>query len=81
MFEQTIAKWGNSLAIRIPSTLIKKLNLKEGISVEIDSFEGNIIIKPKRRNKYTLDELLEGMTANHFHGEIETGEPVGNEIW
>lgn len=36
MFAQTIAKWGNSLAVRIPSTLAKKLNLKEGTSVEID---------------------------------------------
>ncbi len=30
-----VAKWGNSLAIRIPAAIIKALDLKEGDDVEI----------------------------------------------
>jgi antitoxin MazE len=30
-----VAKWGNSLAVRLPATVVKALNLKEGDQVEI----------------------------------------------
>ena len=81
MLEQNITKWGDTLVVKIPISLAMKTNLKEGSNVEIDIIEGNIIIKPKIRNKYTLEFLLEGMTADNFHREIETGGSVGNEIW
>jgi antitoxin MazE len=31
-----IAKWGNSLAVRLPAALIKEMNLREGEEVNID---------------------------------------------
>jgi antitoxin component of MazEF toxin-antitoxin module len=36
---------------------------------------------PLQRKKYTLEELLDGMTPEHFHPEIPTGSPVGNELF
>jgi antitoxin MazE len=30
-----VSKWGNSLAIRLPSSVVEALNLKEGDSIEI----------------------------------------------
>jgi antitoxin MazE len=30
-----VAKWGNSLAVRLPSTVVEALNLKEGDQIEI----------------------------------------------
>ena len=30
-----ISKWGNSLAVRLPSEVVKALNLKEGDQIEI----------------------------------------------
>jgi antitoxin MazE len=30
-----VAKWGNSLAVRLPSTVVKALDLKEGDRIEI----------------------------------------------
>lgn len=77
-----ISKWGNSLAVRIPKSIAEQLQLSEGSSISIDIVEKNIIIKPtSKRKKYTLEELLEGMTPEHFHPEIDTGLPVGNEQW
>ncbi|MCP2727699.1 AbrB/MazE/SpoVT family DNA-binding domain-containing protein [Limnofasciculus baicalensis] len=76
-----ITKWGNSFAIRIPNSLAEQLQLSEGVSVSISVSDGNLIIAPQRRKKYTLDELLTGMTAEHFHGETDTGMPVGREVW
>jgi antitoxin MazE len=31
-----LAKWGNSLAVRIPAALIAQMNLREGDEVEVD---------------------------------------------
>jgi antitoxin MazE len=30
-----VSKWGNSLAVRLPSTVVELLNLKEGDDIEI----------------------------------------------
>jgi antitoxin MazE len=30
-----VAKWGNSLAVRLPATVVEALGLKEGDSIEI----------------------------------------------
>lgn len=77
-----VSKWGNSLAVRIPKAIAEQLKLQEGSEISIDVVEHNIIIKPtKKRKKYTLDELLEGMTPEHFHPETDTGLAVGNEQW
>ncbi|MBX9256806.1 AbrB/MazE/SpoVT family DNA-binding domain-containing protein [Desmonostoc muscorum CCALA 125] len=76
-----IAKWGNSLAIRIPRSVAEQLHITEGTAINF-SVEGNsIVITPQKRKKYTLDELLEGMTPDKFHPEFDTGNTVGNEDW
>jgi antitoxin MazE len=76
-----VAKWGNSLAIRIPKAISEQASITEGTSIDI-TVEGNsIIVTPRKRKKYTLDELLEGMTPDKFHPEFETGNVVGNEHW
>jgi antitoxin MazE len=76
-----VAKWGNSLAIRIPKSVAEQAHVTEGTGIDF-SVEGNsIIITPQKRRKYTLDELLEGMTPDNFHPEFETGNAVGNEDW
>ena len=33
--ELQIGKWGNSLALRLPSTVVKKMHLREGAKVEL----------------------------------------------
>ncbi len=76
-----VAKWGNSLAIRIPKSIAEQVQLTEGVAINL-TLEGNsIVITPQKRKKYTLDELLEGMTPDKFHPEFETGNAVGNEHW
>lgn len=42
-----VAKWGNSLAVRLPSECIKATGLKEGDSVEAEiGLAGDIILTP-----------------------------------
>ncbi|MGG6267403.1 AbrB/MazE/SpoVT family DNA-binding domain-containing protein [Leptolyngbya sp. AN03gr2] len=77
----TVAKWGNSLAIRIPQNLAKELQISEGAEIEISAIDGNLVVKPRKRKGYSLDELLEGITPENLHAAVDFGEPVGNEVW
>ena len=77
----TIAKWGNSLAIRIPQNLAKEINLAEGSEVKLVLINGKLTIEPITRRRYSLDELIEAITPENVHTEIDTGVAVGNEIW
>jgi antitoxin MazE len=77
----TVAKWGNSLAVRIPQNVAKEINLAEGIELDMTVVEGTLVIKPKHRKRYSLDELIQGITPENIHGEIDSGIAVGNEIW
>jgi antitoxin MazE len=76
--ETVINKWGNSLAVRIPSSFAQEINLIEGSKVEIVMEGGKIII---RRPHYTLEELLMLITPDNLHSETRTNTPVGNEEW
>jgi len=76
-----IQKWGNSLALRIPKTLADETGLGTNSPVEIRVVDGEIHIVPVQEPRYELDALLEDVTQENLHNEIDTGPPTGNEVW
>ena len=76
-----IAQWGNSLGIRIPKHIVEKAQLVEGMDIEISNEGNKLILTPRRTQKSTLEELLEGMTEENLHSEVDWGEPMGREQW
>lgn len=77
----SIKKWGNSLAIRIPSSVVQDLALSENSSVLITSNGVIATIQPQKRKKVTLNELVAAITPDNIHNEVDWGRPVGKEIW
>ena len=77
----TIQKWGNSLALRIPSSLAKDVHLHQGSVVEVAVMEGKMVVKPRRQHKYSLSQLLKDITKENFHSEHDWGGVVGLEAW
>ena len=78
--ETQIGKWGNSLAVRIPSAFVREARLDEGMTVELNVADGRIVITPLRR-RYSLEQLVGGITEENRHAETDWGEPVGKETW
>ncbi len=77
-------KWGNSLALRVPSAFAKEVGATEGKPAEMTVEDGALIIKivkPKRRRRYRVENLIERITKENRHPATEWGPPVGNEIW
>jgi antitoxin MazE len=75
-----IAKWGNSLGVRIPKAVAKKVGLDEGADVEVKISGRNLVLAPARR-EYSLNELVVRIRPKNRHGETGWGAPVGNENW
>ena len=73
----TIKKWGNSLAVRIPSVVDQDLGLSENSMIQISSDGGVATIKPKISKKVSLRELVDGITSDNRHQEVDWGKPVG----
>jgi len=76
-----IQKWGNSLALRIPSSIAKQLGIQLNSLVNIDESGEKIIVEPIKKPKYKLADLLSGINENNIHEEQSFGATVGKEIW
>ena len=75
-----VGKWGNSLAVRIPGTYAKELDLQEGAEMEVTRVKDGLLLK-RRTREYTLEALLAKITPENIHGETDWGPPVGKEAW
>jgi len=76
-----IQKWGNSLAIRIPKSFAKHIKIDQGSFLDLTTEDGKIVAKPIEDREYTLEQLLDGVTEENLHKEINSGNAVGKEIW
>ncbi|MDR2124985.1 MAG: AbrB/MazE/SpoVT family DNA-binding domain-containing protein [Desulfovibrio sp.] len=80
--QTTVSQWGNSLAIRLPRSLATELTLKRGTEVELHLEEGGFrVTVPSHPPKSSLYELLEGITPDNTHREIDWGSAQGKEAW
>jgi antitoxin MazE len=79
--QTTIQQWGNSLALRIPKAFAQQTKVKKGSRVNLTLENGRVIMKPIRRRKYTLQELVSKITPQNRHPETDWGPPQGKEIW
>jgi antitoxin MazE len=76
-----VAKWGNSLALRIPSAFAREISLREGTPVDISVANGELLVRPvDGSHVYDLEQLLKEITEENRHGEVATGGSVGNEF-
>ena len=75
-----VAKWGNSLAVRLPRHVAEGANLTEGAAVELSVRDGAVVVTPVRK-KYKLEDLLAQMPAKARHKETDWGQPQGDEVW
>ncbi len=76
-----IQRWGNSLAVRIPRAFAAETRIRDGSEVELSLKGGALVVRPVRRTKLALNDLLKKVTSSNRHDEVATGEAVGQEVW
>lgn len=77
----SIAKWGNSLALRLPSHIAKASRLEEGVTVTVEVQEGGSIIVTPTRKRFKLSELLAKHPDRTESAEVDWGQSKGEEAW
>lgn len=73
-----VAKWGNSLGVRIPREIADRAGMSEGSDIDIQAKGERVIITPARR-RYRLNGLLKGMTPRAIHEVFDWGPDRGRE--
>jgi antitoxin MazE len=68
-----VAKWGNSLAVRLPKDLVRELGLQEGDQIDLVKDEG--VVKVRRLAR--ADEVLAGLRA--FRGKLPSSERLSRD--
>ena len=76
--QAVVQKWGNSLGFRIPSMWAKDNEIKNGSKVEVIAEKGKMIILPQKKS---LEDMMNLVTEENLHSEIETFEAVGKDEW
>ncbi|MCC7495196.1 MAG: antitoxin MazE [Fimbriimonadaceae bacterium] len=75
------ARWGHSLADRIPKSLADACGLQLGMTVDLELRDGAVELRPVARRTPSLAELVNAITADNRHDETDWGEPCGGEVW
>ncbi|MBL3610604.1 AbrB/MazE/SpoVT family DNA-binding domain-containing protein [Rhodovulum sulfidophilum] len=69
-----IARWGNSLAVRLPADLVRTLGLREGDRIELEpSGEGRLALSRHPR----ADEVLSGL--RRFRGRLASEDRLSRD--
>ena len=70
-----------NLTLTIPSAIANAIPMTPNSEIIFEISNGTLILKAQEKNEYTLDELLAGITPENCHGELDWGNPVGQEQW
>jgi antitoxin MazE len=78
MPSQTLKKWGNSPAVRLPVGIMEAAKLHLNQEVEARVKDGRVIIEPVTP-QYVLDDLISDICQENLHTEMNFGVPQGKE--
>ncbi|MDO5758694.1 MAG: AbrB/MazE/SpoVT family DNA-binding domain-containing protein [Rhodobacterales bacterium] len=68
-----VARWGNSLAVRLPAELVRELGLKEGDQIDLVKDEGTLRVQRQPR----ADEVLHRL--RRFRGTLPAAERLSRD--
>jgi antitoxin ChpS len=84
MTSVTLRNLGGSVVMAVPKKILDLVDLNAGSKVDLSVENGRLIVDPRKKPKYTLDELLSrcrpsDLKANRKDRAWLRGGPVGKE--
>ena len=84
MYTANLRKVGDSIMLAVPPALLDLLNLGVGTKVDIDVENGRLVVAPRSRPHYSLDDLLAQCDENDTPSSEDRawidGKAVGKEL-
>ena len=79
--EARVQKWGNSAGIRIPSSILKSLNIKTNDVLNIIQEDDKIIISIPKKKKIFLSDRFKEYNGKNLAKDFSWDENIGRELW
>ena len=79
--EARVQKWGNSAGIRIPSSILKSLNIKTNDILNIIQEDDKIIISIPKKKKISLGDRFKEYNGKNLAKDFSWDENIGRELW
>ena len=76
-----LSKWGHSLAVRIPRSMLDRVRWLEGEQLSVTVAEDGALVLRSSRRKYNLSRLVAEISPENRHSETDWGRPEGQEKW
>lgn len=74
-----VARWGNSLGLRLPKEVATRLGIVDGTRVDLTADDSRIVISVDRP-VYSLEELLRGVRPGEMQAAFDWSDDVGREV-
>jgi antitoxin MazE len=80
-------KTGQRRTVVLPADLCRRLGIVEGTPLRLIEHDGSFEVVPMRLvaahedRSRALEALLDRVTPENTHGEVDTGPSVGQETW
>lgn len=76
-----VAKWGNSLGVRLPKSAVDAVGVRAGTELELSVEGGDFRLRSiVKTSAQLLDELLDQIDPNNVPPMVDWGPDVGSEI-
>lgn len=76
-----VKEWGNSQGIRFPKTVLQEAGIAVNDMLNVEVENGKIVLYPEFRHKTLEERIRESGCELSGIGELDWGEPQGNEVW
>jgi antitoxin MazE len=77
----TVQRWGNSLAVRIPSAVARSAGFKLGQPVKVSAQESCVLVVAVGTPRLTLAQKLAVFDPRRHGGELMVTTRAGNEVF
>lgn len=78
--ELRIQKWGNSLAVRIPSSVARRAGFKAGQQVRVSTRDSSVLVSPIGKPFLSLAQRLALFDPQRHGGEAMVTRRIGREV-
>lgn len=79
--EVRLQKWGNSVGVRIPHSIVKELNLKINDLINIEGIDDKVIMTKQKNPKISLYERFSEYSGSNLAKDFSWDDARGREIW
>jgi antitoxin ChpS len=80
MHTTNLRKVGGSIMLAVPPALLDILQLRPGAKVGIAVRGGRLVVEPRQRPRYALDQLLAESGSKVRRGDWVRGKRAGREL-